>query len=228
MAMAGSIRRNSRRFVRHRVRDRARPRDGDGVGHVRRVRAAQLRRQQAGGLPGPRLHRRRIGRARTPRIDYGEIPPHRVRGRRRRAKRLLSENRKGLESVSEALLEYETLDGEDIERLLKGESGAPASHRAQAPRHEGRGRGQEAPGDPAGSRARARTRVAVGARMRALLRRSPAALSRLMPRAPRALASLVLTYPRTLRLGALPTPCRRPSSLRAARLRSVELERDGS
>jgi cell division protease FtsH len=38
-----------------------------------------------------------------------------------RAKRLLSENRKGLEAVSDALLEYETLDGEDIEKLLRGE-----------------------------------------------------------------------------------------------------------
>ncbi|HTJ44652.1 MAG TPA: AAA family ATPase, partial [Kofleriaceae bacterium] len=38
-----------------------------------------------------------------------------------RAKRLLSENRKGLEAVADALLEYETLDGEDIEKLLRGE-----------------------------------------------------------------------------------------------------------
>jgi cell division protease FtsH len=38
-----------------------------------------------------------------------------------RAKRLLSENRVGLEAVSDALLEYETLDGEDIEKLLRGE-----------------------------------------------------------------------------------------------------------
>jgi cell division protease FtsH len=38
-----------------------------------------------------------------------------------RARRLLSEHRDVLESVSEALLEYETLDGADIERLLGGE-----------------------------------------------------------------------------------------------------------
>jgi cell division protease FtsH len=38
-----------------------------------------------------------------------------------RAKRLLSENRPGLESVAAALLDYETLDGEDIEKLLRGE-----------------------------------------------------------------------------------------------------------
>jgi cell division protease FtsH len=38
-----------------------------------------------------------------------------------RAHRLLSEKRAGLEAVSEGLLEYETLDGEDIEKLLTGE-----------------------------------------------------------------------------------------------------------
>jgi len=38
-----------------------------------------------------------------------------------RARRLLSEHRDVLESVSEALLEYETLDGADIEKLLSGE-----------------------------------------------------------------------------------------------------------
>jgi cell division protease FtsH len=38
-----------------------------------------------------------------------------------RARRLLTENRKTLEAVTESLLEYETLDGEDIEKILKGE-----------------------------------------------------------------------------------------------------------
>src|SRR5437588_386010 len=38
-----------------------------------------------------------------------------------RAKRLLSENRKTLEAVADSLLEYETLDGEDIEKISRGE-----------------------------------------------------------------------------------------------------------
>jgi cell division protease FtsH len=38
-----------------------------------------------------------------------------------RARRLLTENRKSLEAVTECLLEYETIDGEDIEKILKGE-----------------------------------------------------------------------------------------------------------
>ena len=38
-----------------------------------------------------------------------------------RAKDILTQHRKELELIAEALLEYETLDGDDIDTLLRGE-----------------------------------------------------------------------------------------------------------
>jgi len=43
-----------------------------------------------------------------------------VLGQYERAKQILTQNRDALEKVSDALLEYETIDGEDIENLIKG------------------------------------------------------------------------------------------------------------
>src|SRR5262249_3221182 len=41
-------------------------------------------------------------------------------GQYERAKQILSQNRDALEKVSDALLEYETIDGDDIENLIQG------------------------------------------------------------------------------------------------------------
>ena len=100
---------------------RDRPPHGAGVGHVGPHRSDGL--GLAGrGVPrrGPRAH---------PRLLRRDRPGDRRRGRAHpaseedRTRELLVEYRSGLEAVAEALLEHETLDGLEVERLVDGAMG---------------------------------------------------------------------------------------------------------
>ena len=69
---------------------------------------------------GPRL---REPRPTTPRTPRGRSTPRSAAssmGCYERAKKLLTENRETLERIAEALLEYETLDAEDVNILVQG------------------------------------------------------------------------------------------------------------
>ena len=60
-----------------------------------------------------------------------------------RATRILTEHRAELEAVSGALLEYETIDGEDITRILRGEKldrPLPTAPKRKPDEEEGRGK----------------------------------------------------------------------------------------
>ena len=109
------------RLVRHQLRDQPRPRHGHPLGHVRRARPAAICRSRRGSVP--RL--------------FGQPPEAtcRTRPRRRSTRRsaassrrattapsiVLTEHREELETLAKALLEYETLSGDEIKKVLAGE-----------------------------------------------------------------------------------------------------------
>ena len=80
-----------------------------------------------------------------------------------RANKILSEQREELEKIAEALLEYETLDGEDIDVVLGGgkiERRPPPAPRAPDASRRPRRSGRSIFARPPGSEGRARKSVA--------------------------------------------------------------------
>ena len=109
-----------RRRLRHRAGDQDRAAHGHAVGHERQARADGLRREPAGGVPRPLDHpeqeRLRGDRAADRRRD----PPDRRRGLSG-AKQIISSNLERLHDLANALLEHETLTGEEVGAVLRGE-----------------------------------------------------------------------------------------------------------
>jgi cell division protease FtsH len=106
------------------------------VGHERADGPGDLRQEGGADLPGPRDV---VGRA-----DYSEQTAIEIDGEIRRivqaqydlAKKLLTDNRDALDRIAHALLEYETLDGADVDQLLRGQAltrPKPAETRLKTP-----------------------------------------------------------------------------------------------
>ncbi len=161
---------DDRRRQRHRAGDRPRAHDGLRVGHEREVRPAHLRQERGavflgrdmapapGLLGGDGARDRRRG------------PPHRHRRLRARQQDRCARTVEQLKRIAEALLEYETLDGDDIDVVLRGgkiERRPPPS----PPRAGGRGGQGEAAVDlcpPAGSQGRTGKGLVAGRNFAAL------------------------------------------------------------
>ena len=110
-----------RRRLRHRAGDQDRAPHGHPLGHERRARARGLRREPAGDLPRPLGHpdqeRLRGDRA----DDRPRDPPHRRGGPSAGPDRCWPSNRHNLDRIAQALLEHETLTGEEIGAIMRGE-----------------------------------------------------------------------------------------------------------
>ena len=121
-------------------------------GMSERDRPAGGRRQGAGDLPRPRV-RPASGDLRAHRRDGGRRGQAAAgRGAMRAPRAILTDNRELLDRIAQALLERETIDREDLERLVRGE---PLPPRTLPPSRTERARGQRAgePGAAAGPRA---------------------------------------------------------------------------
>ena len=111
-----------RRFVRHPVRDPARARHGDPLGHVGRARPAAICRAGRGGVP--RLFgqpQRQMSNETAQAIDKRN-PPRRRGGLCPRQASARRESRASSRALAQALLEYETLSGDEIKKVLAGET----------------------------------------------------------------------------------------------------------
>ena len=138
-----------RREQRPRARHRDRAPHGAGVGHVGAHRSDGL--GLAGrGVPrrGPRAHPRLLRRDRPRHRRGGRADP--ARRPRRAPATLLTKYRDGLDAVAQALLQHETLDGLEVERLVDGAAG----HRVGGPRMVTHADGHEEAVDEEGSRSR--------------------------------------------------------------------------
>ena len=150
-------------------------RDGHRMGHVREARHDRLRREQPGGLPRPLRHPVeelvRGDRAADRRRD----PPDHRRGLCPLPSSILSENIDELHLLAKGLLEHETLSGDEIRLVIKGEpvvrsrpdepapagrGSVPSSGRAPRP---GSSPGGLEPGARAGDLAGHRRRAVAGA-----------------------------------------------------------------
>ena len=109
----------SRRALRHRAGDPARPHDGDALGLLRRARHRRLWREPGRGVP------RHLGvapaeRLRSDRAEDRRRDPPAGRGRLRRgARKSSTDKRADLEMLAKGLLEFETLSGDEIKDLLQ-------------------------------------------------------------------------------------------------------------
>ena len=113
-----------RRILRHREGNQARPRDGDGMGLLRQARPGRLWREPAGSLPRP------LGVADQECLgsdvaeDRRRNPPPDRRGLSR-SQADHHRNAHGIRRASpKGLLEYETLTGDEIKALIRGEKPA--------------------------------------------------------------------------------------------------------
>ena len=148
-----------RRRQRHRAGDRARPQDGLRVGHEREDGPASpsaSKEEQSSSAATWRAPGQLLGGHRARHRRRGQA--HRDGRLRARPTRRCASNVEQLKRIAEALLEYETIDGEDIDTVLRRrQDRAPSA--AGGPPARGRGREGEAAVDlrpPAGSEGRAR------------------------------------------------------------------------
>ena len=110
-----------RRLQRHPAGDRHGPRDGHGIWHVGEARLAALPRQSGGGLPRPQRRRARQSVSEeTARLIDQEIR-RLIEEAEGVARKVLTDNLDELHRLADALLEYETLTGEEAKRAIKGE-----------------------------------------------------------------------------------------------------------
>ena len=97
-----------------------RPLHGHPVGHERPAGAGRLRREPAGGLPRPLDHAdKNVSEATAQKID-DEIRRLIEEGHVM-ARQILVEHRHNLDLLAQALLEHETLNGEEIGAIMRGE-----------------------------------------------------------------------------------------------------------
>ena len=82
---------------------------------------AALRQGRRRGLPRPRLQRQRARLQRGDRAAHRRRdPPHRHRRTTTARSKVILDNLEKLKQIAEALLEYETLDGDDIDLIFAG------------------------------------------------------------------------------------------------------------
>jgi cell division protease FtsH len=144
-----------RRVERLRARHRPRPPHGDAVGHVRRA---------LGRWSTARTRARSSSAARSPRTRTSEATMQKVDAEIRRiidqqyalARKLIEDNRDKVEAMTKALLEWETIDAEQIDDIMAG--------RRRARRSRSNAAVQPADGGPRAGR---------GAQRRATRRRDP-------------------------------------------------------
>ena len=121
-----------RRFERLRARHRDRAPHGDAVGHVRRARhrwstaRTRARCSSAARSPRTRTCPSRPCRRSTRRSAASSTQQYAL------ARRLLEDNRDKVEAMTKALLEWETLDADQINDIMAGKAAAPAEARPRA------------------------------------------------------------------------------------------------
>ena len=112
---------HDRRRERHREGHHGREAHGHALRHEREARPADARPQPRHALPRPR-HGLRAGLLRGDRARDRRRDPPRDRGGHDRARKVLAEHMEELHTLSELLIERETIDKDQFERLLAGES----------------------------------------------------------------------------------------------------------
>ena len=114
-----------RRVERLRARDRDRARHGDALRHVRRARPDGLRRERGRGVPRPLDHHAQE-RVRGDDAEGRRRDPHASSTSSTRvARKLLEENRDKVEAMAKALLEWETIDADQIDDIMAGKPPRP-------------------------------------------------------------------------------------------------------
>lgn len=119
------------------------PRHGDALRHERFARHHGLRGHRAGRFLRPHVVQDGV-RGNAAEGRFGD-PPHRRRAVRANFKRLLEENREKVEAMTAALLEWETIDADQVNDIMAGKPPRP-------PRYGSSGGGSTPPngGTPAG------------------------------------------------------------------------------
>ena len=110
------------RVVGHQLCDRSRALDGDAMGDERQARPAEIRRQPGRSVPRPQRDAhpecqrtdRAADRCRSPRPSSPAVTT--------RAKQVLTDNIDQLHNLAAALLELETLTGDEIKKVMAGET----------------------------------------------------------------------------------------------------------
>ncbi len=109
-----------RRFVRYQRRDLARPQHGHALGLFRRAGPRRVRRSNEEVFVGMQMGRQQAISSDTAKKIDAEVR-RLVEDGYNEAKRILTEKAEDHRRLSEALLEYESLTGEEIAAVLRGE-----------------------------------------------------------------------------------------------------------